>query len=101
MLLPELCADELAQRSDELSKAAQIAADRLDQAPGDFNTHVVVAPGISSMTETHPATIARPVVATPIGGFVTIFVPDIIDKQSLDPIRKFWNTNLASVHHKS
>ena len=49
------------------------------------------------MCESHPVTIACPIIATPIGGLVTIFCPDIIDKQFLDPIHKFWHTNLANV----
>ena len=51
------------------------------------------------MCESHPATIACPIIATPIGGLITVFCPDIVDKQFLDPIRKFWHTNLANVHH--
>ena len=52
------------------------------------------------MRETHPATIARPLVATPIGGFVTVFCADIIDKHFLNPSSKFWHSNLADVVHK-
>ena len=51
------------------------------------------------MCESHPATIACPIIATPIGGLITIFCPDKIDKQFLDPIHKFWHTNLANVDH--
>ena len=51
------------------------------------------------MRETHPATIARPKLATPIGGTITICYAEIIDKQVLNPICKFWHSNIANVDH--
>ena len=51
------------------------------------------------MRETHPATIARPKIATPIGGGVTICFAEIIDKQLLNPISKTFNSDLANVNN--
>ena len=58
---------------------------------------------MTSMRETqcltHPATIACPKLATPIGGFVTIRFAEIIDKQLLNPISKTFDSDLANVNN--
>ena len=70
-----------------------------DIFPGDFDAHVVVASGVPSMRETHPATIARPKIATPVGRTVTIFLADILDQQLLNPGCKTFNSDLANANN--
>jgi hypothetical protein len=36
------------------------------------------------MRKTHPATLARPEIATPIGDRVAVFIAEIVDKQFLN-----------------
>jgi hypothetical protein len=40
------------------------------------------------MGETHPATLARPEIAAPIGDLVVMFFAEIVDEQFLNPLGK-------------
>jgi hypothetical protein len=51
------------------------------------------------MREAHPATIARPKLATPIGGGVAICFAEIIDKQLLNLICTTRNSDLTNVNN--
>ena len=69
-----------------------------DEMPGDFHAHVLVALAMPTMRETHPATLARPEVATQIGDFVDVFCAETIEKQFLNPRSKCFNSNLTDVN---
>ena len=52
------------------------------------------------MRETHPATIARPKIETPVGRAVTICFAEIRDQQLLNPSSKTFNSDLANGNNK-
>jgi hypothetical protein len=49
------------------------------------------------MGETHPATLAGPEIAAPIGDLVAMFIAEIVDEHFLNARGKGINTNLANV----
>ncbi len=49
------------------------------------------------MGETHPATLAGPEIAAPIGGLVAMCFAEIVDEHFLNPRAKGIDTNLANV----
>ncbi len=85
VLLTELAVDELTQGADEVCETGQAWAYSLDIPPRDLNPHIVVAPRISTMGETHPPSLAGPEIAAPIGDTVTMFLAEIVDKHFLNP----------------
>jgi hypothetical protein len=62
-----------------------------------FNPHIVVAPCISTMSETHPVTLVGPEISAPIGDLVAMFIAEIVDEHFLNPRGKGIDTNLADV----
>jgi hypothetical protein len=49
------------------------------------------------MGETHPATLACPEIAAPIGDLVAVFVAEIVDEHFLYARGKGFDANLANV----
>ena len=49
------------------------------------------------MGETHPAPLAGPEIAAPIGDLVAMFIAEIVDEHFLNPRGKGIDTNLANV----
>jgi hypothetical protein len=49
------------------------------------------------MGETHPATLARPEIAAPIGDLVAMFIAEIVDEHFLNPRGKGIDTRLTNV----
>jgi hypothetical protein len=60
--------------------------------------HVAVTPCITTMGETHPATLARPEIAAPIRDLVAMFIAEIANEHFLNPRGKGIDTNLADVN---
>ena len=96
MLLPEHSADELAEHGQEIGQCTSGAAQPPDVTPRDFDSHVVVAPGVASMRKAESAALTRPKVTTPIGTFVAVLLPEIINEQGLRPISESNHANVAN-----
>ena len=83
MLLPKHGADELAEHGQEIGECTSSTAQLLDVTPRDFDSHVVVTPGVASMRKAESAALTRPKVTTPIGTGVAVLLPEIIHEQGL------------------
>ena len=97
MLLPKRSADVLlAERGQEIGERTSGTAQLLDVTPRDFHSHVVVAPGVASMRKAESAALTRPIVTTPIGTFVAVLLPEIINEQGLPPISESNHDDVAN-----
>ena len=97
MLLPEHSADELAEHGQEIGEGTSGTLQLLDVTPRDFDSHVVVAPGVASMRKAESAALTRPKVTTPIGTLVAVPLPEIIiHEQGLRPISESHHADVAN-----
>ena len=96
MLLPEHSTDELAEHGQEIGEGTSGTAQLLDVTPRDFDSHVVVAPGIASMRKAESAALTRPIVTKPIGTVVAVLLPEIIHEQALRPISESNHADVAN-----
>ena len=95
MLLPKYSADELAEHGQETGECTSDTAQLLDVKPRDFDSHVVVAPGVASMRKAESAALTRPIVTTPIGNGVPVLLPEIIFEQGYSPDSKRQHADVA------
>ena len=98
MLLPKHSADELAEHGQEIGECTSGTAQLLDVTPRDFDSHVVVAPGVASMRKPESAALTRPKVTTPIGTGVAVLLPEMTHEQGLRLISESSHANFANAN---
>ena len=93
---PKHSAEELAEHGQEVGECTSGTAQLLDVTPRDFDSHVVVAPGIASMRKTESAALTCPKVTKPIGTGVAVLLPERIHEQGLRLISESSHADFAN-----